>query len=70
MQPLVARREMHDLLFLQKGLLGMLNGIDFDHFIQFNHDDRTRSSSLNLKTNYCKTTTFSGSYSPLELKRI
>ena len=60
--PLVYDRELNDLTFFYKCLYG-LTDLNVHSFVSFVQHGRTRqSNSCNLKTPFCKTSTFQASY--------
>ena len=60
--PLVYDRELNDLTFFCKCLYG-LTDLNVHSFVSFVQHGRTRqSNSCNLKTPFCKTSTFQASY--------
>ena len=62
MLPLVHNREFNDIIFFYKCLHGQTN-LNVHNYVHFVTHGRTRQSNVfNLKTPFCKTSTFQASY--------
>ena len=61
--PLTYDREIRDLVLVYKCIFG-LTDLNIEHFVSFIHHNRTRTQnpSLMLKSPYCRTSTFQGSF--------
>jgi hypothetical protein len=61
--PLTYDREIRDLVLVYKCIFG-LTDLNIEQFVSFIHHNRTRTQnpSLMLKSPYCRTSTFQGSF--------